>query len=130
MTLVCCARLRRWFVAAQQARVPVEICGEAASDPIAAPLLIGSDIDEVSVGAARVGTVRGWVRTLSFTATRDLQRKAQSLKSADDVEKLVAATSERLLLDERADTDAEILERPVGVGAAGAEAERRPAPGS
>ena len=116
--------------AAAQARVPVEICGEAASDPIAAPLLIGSGIDEVSVGAARVGTVRRWIRSLSFAAMSDLEAQARALESADDVEQLVSATSERLLLDERIDADGEVLERPVGVGAAGAEAERRPTPGT
>jgi phosphoenolpyruvate-protein kinase (PTS system EI component) len=116
--------------AAKQARVPVEICGEAASDPIAGPLLIGSGIDEVSVGAARVGPVRRWIRSLSFAAVSELESRARALETAESVEQLVAAVSERLLLDERADADGEILERPVGVGAAGAEAERRPTPGT
>ena len=116
--------------AAKRVGVPVEICGEAASDPVAAPLLIGSGVDEVSVGAARVGSVRRWIRSLSFAAMSELECEARVLESADDVEQLVAAVSERLLLDERADANGEILERPVGVGASGTEAERRSAPGS
>ena len=59
--------------AAQLARVPIEVCGEAASDPIGSPLLIGAGVDEISVGAARVGTVRQWVRSLSFAELSDLE---------------------------------------------------------
>jgi phosphoenolpyruvate-protein kinase (PTS system EI component) len=116
--------------AAKEAEVPIEICGEAASDPVAAPLLIGSGVDEVSVGAARVGSVRRWIRSLSFESVSDLEESARHLETATGVEALVADVSERLSLDERADADGEILERPVGVGAAGAEAQRRSARGA
>ena len=33
----------------------VEVCGEAASDPLLVPLLVGLGVRELSVGAARVG---------------------------------------------------------------------------
>ena len=46
----------------------VEVCGEAASDPVSLPLLVGLGVDELSVGAARVGAVRGWVRALDHAA--------------------------------------------------------------
>jgi phosphoenolpyruvate-protein kinase (PTS system EI component) len=116
--------------AGKEAGVPIEVCGEAASDPIAAPLLIGSGVDEVSVGAARVGLVRQWIRMLSFEIVSDLEESARRLETIAGVESLVADVSERLSLDERADADGEILERPVSVGAAGAEVQRRAAPGA
>ena len=47
--------------AARMAEVPLEVCGEAASDPVTVPLLIGAGVDELSVGAARIGTVREWI---------------------------------------------------------------------
>ena len=37
----------------------LEVCGEAASEPAAVPLLVGLGAGELSVGAARVGAVRG-----------------------------------------------------------------------
>jgi phosphoenolpyruvate-protein kinase (PTS system EI component) len=49
--------------AARAAGIPLEVCGEAASDPLVMPLLVGLGVDELSVGAARVGTVRAWVRS-------------------------------------------------------------------
>jgi phosphoenolpyruvate-protein kinase (PTS system EI component) len=116
--------------AAKQAGVPIEVCGEAASDPIGAPLLIGSGVDEVSVGAARVGTVRQWIRSLSFAELSDLEVRARRLETSTQVESLVAGLAERLSLLERADADAEVLERPIGVGTAGAEPQGRSAPGA
>ncbi len=41
--------------AARQAGVVVEVCGEAASEPLMVPLLVGLGVGELSVGAARVG---------------------------------------------------------------------------
>jgi phosphoenolpyruvate-protein kinase (PTS system EI component) len=53
--------------AGHAARIPVDVCGEAASDPQAMPILVGLGVDELSVAAARVGQVRQWVRELDFT---------------------------------------------------------------
>jgi phosphoenolpyruvate-protein kinase (PTS system EI component) len=56
--------------AATAARVTLEVCGEAASEPAVVPLLVGLGAGELSVGAARVGAVRGWVRELSAEEAR------------------------------------------------------------
>ena len=65
--------------AAHEAQIPVDVCGEAASDPAAVPILVGLGVDELSVAAARVGMVRQWVRELDFAVARseaeDLLRK-------------------------------------------------------
>jgi phosphoenolpyruvate-protein kinase (PTS system EI component) len=52
--------------AAAAAGKTLEVCGEAASEPDAVPLLVGLGAGELSVGAARVGTVRGWIRALRY----------------------------------------------------------------
>jgi phosphoenolpyruvate-protein kinase (PTS system EI component) len=62
--------------AARSAGIPVEVCGEAASDPAAIPLLVGLGADELSVGAARVGEVREKVRSLSFAYCRELAERS------------------------------------------------------
>jgi phosphoenolpyruvate-protein kinase (PTS system EI component) len=56
--------------AARGARIPVDVCGEAASDPVAMPILVGLGVDELSAAAARVGEVRQWVREMSYAASR------------------------------------------------------------
>jgi phosphoenolpyruvate-protein kinase (PTS system EI component) len=75
--------------AARARGIPIEICGEAASDPLSVPLLVGLGADELSVGAARVGIVRDWVRELSFDGAAALARRALGAEDAAAVERLV-----------------------------------------
>ena len=54
--------------AARAAGIPVDVCGEAASDARALPIMVGFGADELSVAPARVGQVRQWVRELDHAA--------------------------------------------------------------
>jgi multiphosphoryl transfer protein len=62
--------------AAREASISVDVCGEAASDPAALPVMVGFGADELSVAAARVGQAREWVRNLVYAAC---QREAARL---------------------------------------------------
>jgi phosphoenolpyruvate-protein kinase (PTS system EI component) len=86
-------RIAGVVVAAHAAGIPVEVCGEAASDPRALPLLVGLDVDELSVGAARVGEVRAAVRALDHGRVRDLAARALDAGSAAEVERLLIRLS-------------------------------------
>jgi phosphoenolpyruvate-protein kinase (PTS system EI component) len=88
------ALIARIASAAKASSVPLEVCGEAASDPVAAPLLVGLGVDELSVGAARVGQVRAWVRGLDHAAAMRTAADALNLSSAAEVERLVAQTGD------------------------------------
>jgi phosphoenolpyruvate-protein kinase (PTS system EI component) len=77
--------------AAAEAGIPLEVCGEAASDPLTVPLLVGLGADELSVGAARVGTVRGWVRGLNYEGACELAAQALDAADAAEVERLARA---------------------------------------
>jgi phosphocarrier protein FPr len=89
--------------AARRAGIPLEVCGEAASDPVALPLLVGLGVDEISVGASRVGTVRAWVRELVYGEAQELARRALRCATAEHVAALVAPVAERLATVERGD---------------------------
>jgi phosphoenolpyruvate-protein kinase (PTS system EI component) len=82
-------RVAQVVAAAHGAGIPVEVCGEAASDPLALPLLVGLDVDELSVGAARVGQVRAAVRALGYEEAAALARSALEAESASAVERLL-----------------------------------------
>ncbi|HEY0832064.1 MAG TPA: putative PEP-binding protein [Candidatus Dormibacteraeota bacterium] len=56
--------------AGHAAGIPVDVCGEAASDAIALPIMIGLGADELSVAAARVGEVRQRIRDGEYAAFR------------------------------------------------------------
>jgi phosphoenolpyruvate-protein kinase (PTS system EI component) len=85
------ALIAKTLRAAHAADIPVEVCGEAASDPISVPLLIGLGADELSVGAARVGPVRAWVRELAVAEAAELAEHALAAANASAVERLVGA---------------------------------------
>jgi multiphosphoryl transfer protein len=77
-------------VAAHQAGLAVEVCGEAASDALVIPLLVGLGVDELSCGAARVGEVRQRVRLLRSDVASALADRALDARSAAEVEAIVA----------------------------------------
>jgi phosphoenolpyruvate-protein phosphotransferase len=73
--------------AGHAAGIPVDVCGEAASDPIAMPILVGLGVDELSVAAARVGEVRHAIRGLDFAAARKAAEKRLLDQPADAARK-------------------------------------------
>ena len=79
------AAIARTTAAAQRAGRRVEVCGEAASYPLVLPLLVGLGVDELSVGAARVGDVRRWIRRLSAREAAGLARSALTMDEAGEV---------------------------------------------
>jgi phosphoenolpyruvate-protein phosphotransferase len=101
--------------AARGAGIPIEVCGEAASDPIALPLLVGLGVDELSVGASRVGTVRAWVRELVLGEAQELATRALGCTTAQQVEALIAPVAERLAAVERGDQAPALAARPLRV---------------
>jgi phosphoenolpyruvate-protein kinase (PTS system EI component) len=93
--------------AGDDAGLTVELCGEAASDPSLLPLLIGFGVNELSVGAARVGEVRAWVRALSHLDCAALARRTLRAKSQADVLALTANLAGQLGSAEFRDTAGE-----------------------
>lgn len=85
--------------AAHEHGLRIEVCGEAASDPLMLPLLVGLGIDELSVGAARVGVVRTWIRSLNAGETAGLARSALTMDSAQEVAHTVRPMADELLAE-------------------------------
>jgi phosphoenolpyruvate-protein kinase (PTS system EI component) len=71
--------------AAEAAGIPLEVCGEAASDPLTVPLLVGLGADELSAGAARVGALRAWIRALDHGECEQLAKRALEAHDAAEV---------------------------------------------
>ena len=62
--------------AGRVAGIPVDVCGEAASDATAMRILIGLGANELSAAAARVGEVRALVRSFDFADCERLAAEA------------------------------------------------------
>ena len=68
----------------------VAVCGGLASDPVAAPILIGLGITELSAVPALIPRLKALIATLTLDACQTLARRALEQKSAADVRALVA----------------------------------------
>jgi phosphocarrier protein FPr len=70
-------------------RIDVAVCGEAASDELAIPVLVGLGVRELSVSPPAVPRVKAAVRELDVERCATMAREALTLAGADDVRKLV-----------------------------------------
>jgi phosphotransferase system enzyme I (PtsI) len=73
------------------------VCGEMASDPRHAVLLLGLGVDELSVTAFDLPRVKAAIRTVSRTQARALAEEALLMPSADTVDDLIRCTLDPML---------------------------------
>jgi multiphosphoryl transfer protein len=66
------------------------VCGGLASDPLAASILIGLGVTELSVAPAAVATIKAAIRRLRSDSCRDLADRACSAASAQEVRMIAA----------------------------------------
>jgi phosphocarrier protein FPr len=67
----------------------VGVCGGIAGDPHAVPILVGLEVDELSVSLPAIPTVKAQIRRLNFAACRDLAQRALTCATAEEVRALV-----------------------------------------
>jgi phosphotransferase system enzyme I (PtsP) len=77
--------------AANNAGIPVSVCGEVATNPLAVPILIGLGIDELSGAPGAVPIVKEIVRALDSQSVREDARRALAAESPGEVEAIAAA---------------------------------------
>jgi phosphocarrier protein FPr len=68
------------------------VCGELAADPLAAPLLVGLGIRELSMSPPAIPLVKRAVRETDLGSARALAERALALSSADEVRELLRGT--------------------------------------
>jgi phosphoenolpyruvate-protein phosphotransferase len=69
----------------------VGVCGNLAADPAAAPILVGLDVDELSVSVPNIPALKAQVRDMDYRDARELARRALECRAADEVRALTAA---------------------------------------
>jgi len=67
---------------------PVAVCGGLASDPAAAPILIGLGVHELSAVPSVIPQLKALVSGISIDACRELARRALELETAEAVRAL------------------------------------------
>jgi phosphoenolpyruvate-protein phosphotransferase (PTS system enzyme I) len=84
------ALIDRSIRAAGRAGIPVSLCGEMASDPLAVPLLVGLGIDELSGTPSAVPLVKEIVRALDSGDVAEDARAALASGTAAEVHAIAA----------------------------------------
>lgn len=77
--------IRRIIEAGHAQGIEVGMCGEFASDEKATKLLLGLGLDEFSVSASEVTTIKNRVRNLYYEEAKETAQKATSVYSIDEV---------------------------------------------
>ncbi len=80
----------RTVSAAQRAGIPVSLCGEMASNPLAVPLLVAMGLSELSGVASAVPVVKEIVRALDRGEVADDVRRALEAGTASEVHRIGA----------------------------------------
>jgi phosphocarrier protein FPr len=70
---------------------PVAVCGEAAADPLAAALLVGLGVDELSVAPTSMNRIRAVLATLDPVACREAADEAIAARSVAEVRRIAEA---------------------------------------
>jgi multiphosphoryl transfer protein len=70
----------------------VGVCGEMAGDPLAAPLLIGLGVTELSMSPPAIPLVKAAVRRVDTATASRIAQEAVTLANATEVRELVART--------------------------------------
>lgn len=89
--------VRRVVEAAAHRGLRVSVCGEMASNPVTAVVLIGLGITELSMNPAAIPSVKQVIRALSLADARALVEEALRLDSAESIEELAKRKVEALV---------------------------------
>jgi len=79
--------IKETVAAFDNAGKPVSICGELASDPLAAPVLIGLGLRKFSMGEASIAAVKRAVASVSVKKAEEIAAEVLRLPTAAEVEK-------------------------------------------
>lgn len=83
--------IARTIECGHRAGLDVGVCGELAGMALAAPLLVGLGIDELSMAPSSIPVVRKVIQSLAMTGVRELACQALGLDRAEEIRAMVAA---------------------------------------
>ena len=88
--------IQKTIDAAHSEGIHVCLCGEMASDPAMALLLVGMGLDALSMSASSILTVKKLIRSLSLGDMQRISAQALQLSTGEEVEDYVASQIKRL----------------------------------
>lgn len=93
-------RLIRDVIAAAHSRgVLVGMCGEMAADRLATVLLVGMEIDQLSVSPVDVPEIKRIIRSINYNEARELVEKVMEFSTAQEIQNFVRPFMRRRFKD-------------------------------
>lgn len=83
--------IRRALEAARKAFIPAVVCGEMASTPAYAAILVGLGATDLSMTATSIPRVRRVIKGMKFADVQEIAMQCLECETADEVEELVRA---------------------------------------
>ncbi len=77
--------IRQTITAGHNNGIKVSVCGEFAANPLAAMLLVGLDIDELSVSPVALPQVKKLIRSMSYTEAKIFADRAFDCDTVDEL---------------------------------------------
>ncbi|MCG0276382.1 MAG: phosphoenolpyruvate--protein phosphotransferase [Thermosediminibacteraceae bacterium] len=72
------------------------MCGEMAGDPLAAPILLGLGLDELSMSATSISQVKKVIRSLTYDQARQIAQKALEMESPEEIKEMLQKVLEEI----------------------------------
>ncbi|MBF0569504.1 MAG: phosphoenolpyruvate--protein phosphotransferase [Candidatus Omnitrophica bacterium] len=91
--------IRRTINAAHDANIKVSVCGEMASDPTLAIILMGLGIDSFSMSPASIPQIKRSIRSLKFSDAEELAKQALRLSTGLEVEEFMSSEIKKIVPD-------------------------------
>jgi len=92
--------IRRVLRSAAKYGLPVSLCGEMASDPVAVVLLLGLGLRTLSMSATKLPRIKWLIRNLPLGAAEDISREALGCMYPGEIRRRVEAALQVIGLDE------------------------------
>lgn len=89
--------IQQTVAAAKKAGIEVALCGEMAGDPLAITLMIGLELDVLSMNPVSIPRVKKILRSVTKRQSAHLLREVMKLTTADEVERLLKKKTSHLL---------------------------------
>ncbi len=91
--------IRRTISAAHDANIKVSVCGEMASDPTLAVILLGLGLDSFSMSPSSIPVIKRALCRIRFSDAQELARQALRLSTGAEVEEFMVTELTRLIPD-------------------------------
>ncbi|HIE32615.1 MAG TPA: phosphoenolpyruvate--protein phosphotransferase, partial [Thermodesulfobacteriaceae bacterium] len=82
--------IKTTVTAGHRAGIPVAMCGEMAGDLLYIPILVGLELDELSMNPQSLPEVKLFIRELEFKKCRELVEKVLNLTCQNEVKEAVS----------------------------------------